>query len=456
MVDSDHRPIVAHLDEKAIKVRRQFRFEKRWIGEEGLLDSISRGWASRESMHSSGVVDKISRYRHEISMWRKNNLPYGKEKINSLQKALEEVQSDNSKTYEEVLDVSRKLKEAYRDEKLYWEQKSRTTWHAKGDINTKFYHALTKQKRIQNKIVGLYNAQGNWVNSDIEVEGVAVDYFNELFATSSPSGFEEFLQEVPKLITDYQNRVLTSWATEEEVKSALFLMHPEKAPGPDGMTALFFQRSWSIIKSDITDMVNEFFWTGALDDRLNMTNIFLIPKIARLSRMMELRPISLCNVGYKIISKVLCQRLKRLLPKLISVTQSDFVSGRLISDNILIAQEMFHGLRTNNSCKERIMAIKTDMSRDYDRVEWGFIEAMLLKLGFAQNRISRIMACISLVQYKILINGQPKGHIIPNRGLRQGDPLSPYLFILCTEALIANIRKKRRKKITDRLKDCLG
>lgn len=76
------------------------------------MDSISRGWASRESRHSSGVVDKISRCRHEISMWRKNNLPFGKGKINSLQKALEEVQSDNSKTYEEVLDVSRKLKEA--------------------------------------------------------------------------------------------------------------------------------------------------------------------------------------------------------------------------------------------------------------------------------------------------------------------------------------------------------
>ena len=98
------------------------------------------------------------------------------------------------------------------------------------------------------------------------------------------------------------------------------------------------------------------------------------------------------------------------------------------------------------------MAIKTDMSRAYDRVEWGFIEAMLLKLGFAQNWVSRIMACISSVQYKILINGQPKVHIIPNRGLRQGDPLSPYLFILCTEALIANIRKKEEEKLLTGLK----
>ena len=92
------------------------------------------------------------------------------------------------------------------------------------------------------------------------------------------------------------------------------------------------------------------------------------------------------------------------------------------------------------------MAIKTDMSKAYDRVEWGFIEAMLIKLGFAQNWVSRIMACISSVQYKILINGQPNGHIIPN------DPLSPYLFILCTEALIANIRKKEDEKLLPGLK----
>ena len=90
------------------------------------------------------------------------------------------------------------------------------------------------------------------------------------------------------------------------------------------------------------------------------------------------------NVGYKIISKVICRRPKRLLPNLVSEIQSAFVSGRLISDNILIAQEMFHGLRTNNSCKEKFLAIKTDMSKAYDRVEWPFIEAILPKLGSAQ------------------------------------------------------------------------
>ena len=145
------------------------------------------------------------------------------------------------------------------------------------------------------------------------------------------------------------------------------------------MTAFFFQHSWHVIKNDVVEVVNNILVTGELDPRLNITNICMIPKVERPTRMTELRPISLCNVGYKIISKVLCQRLKGCLPRLISETQSAFVAGRLISDNILIAQEMFDGLRANKFCQNKFMAIKTYMSKAYDRIEWNFIEALLHK-----------------------------------------------------------------------------
>lgn len=175
-------------------------------------------------------------------------------------------------------------------------------------------------------------------------------------------------------------------------------------------------------------MVNNFITYGVFDYMINLTNICLIPKTVRPNRMTELRPISLCTVGYKIISKVLCQRLKGLLPKLISETQLAFVSGRLISDNILIAQEMFHGLKTNNSCKEKFMAIKTDMSKAYNRVQWFFLQRLLLKMGFSGAWVTLMMQCISSVSYKVLLNGQPKRLIVPERGLRQGDPLSLYFM----------------------------
>ena len=142
--------------------------------------------------------------------------------------------------------------------------------------------------------------------------------------------FDSFLEEIGPSISPQMNQMLLRLATEEEVWQALFMMHPEKAPGPDGMTTLFFQHSWNIIKKDLVELVNNFLITGDMDPRLNITNIFMIPKIERPTRMTELRPISLCNVRYKIISKVLYQRLKSCLPRLISETKSAFVAGRNI------------------------------------------------------------------------------------------------------------------------------
>ncbi|CAA7054921.1 unnamed protein product [Microthlaspi erraticum] len=269
-------------------------------------------------------------------------------------------------------------------------------WLRDGDLNTKFFHVSTKQRRAVNRIVGLHNEANVWVAGEKEVEKIAVSYFDKLFTSDSPVDFTGVLEHLSERVTPLENNVLTRQATETEVREALFMMHPEKAPGPDGMTTLFFQRSWHIVKEE-----------------------------------------------------VLCQRLKVLLPRLISETQSAFVPGRLISDNILIAQEMFHGLRTNKSCKGKFMAVKTDMSKAYDRVEWKFIEALMRKMGFAEHWILLMMRCITSVQYKVLLNGQPKGRIIPQRELRQGDPLSPYLFILCTEVLKANLNKAEdMKRIT--------
>ena len=126
-------------------------------------------------------------------------------------------------------------------------------WYTSGDLNTKFYHALTKQRRVRNKIVDLHDEAGNWITEDNGVERVAVEYFENLFNTIFPSEFDSFLVDVIPGITTQMNQWLLRVATEDEVRQALFMMHPEKEPGLDGMTALFSQHSWHIIKRDLVE-----------------------------------------------------------------------------------------------------------------------------------------------------------------------------------------------------------
>lgn len=202
------------------------------------MDSITSGWREYNEGCTADIVNKISNCRHEIVQWRNNNPPYGNEKINELQKALEEVQTDNNRSLEDILEVSRKL--PYKDEEEYWHQKSQNMWYSSGDLNTQFYHALTRQWRIRNRIVGLHDAAGSWITKDEGIERVAMEYFETLFRTSSPSEFDSFFDEVMSSITTQMNQRLLRPETEEEVWQTLFMMHPEKSHGPDGMTAQFF------------------------------------------------------------------------------------------------------------------------------------------------------------------------------------------------------------------------
>ncbi|KAM1948308.1 hypothetical protein ACFX15_008514 [Malus domestica] len=157
--------------------------------------------------------------------------------------------------------------------------------------------------------------------------------------------------------------------------------------------------------------------------------------------MTQYRPIALCNVIYKVLAKVLTNRLKRVMPKVISDNQSAFVAGKYIQDNILVVHEILHSLMHQTKEDRAGMALKLDMAKAYDRVEWGFLLIKMAKLGFDPVFCGWIKECVSSTSYSILMNGTPKGYILPQKGLRQGDPLSPYLFLLCTEGLSALIRK---------------
>jgi len=187
--------------------------------------------------------------------------------------------------------------------------------------------------------------------------------------------------------------------------------------------------------------LNIFFSTGLLDYRVNKTHIALIPKVDNPNSVMEFRPISLCNVVYKLLSKVLANRLKGIPPEITSPTQSVFIPSRLITNNVLAAYETLHTMQTRMWSQVGYMGIKLDMSKAYDRVEWNFLEMAMLQLGFAERWVFLVVQCVRTVSYSVVVNGNPVGLIQPSTCIRQGDPLSHYLFFLCAESLNALLYK---------------
>ena len=232
-------------------------------------------------------------------------------------------------------------------------------------------------------------------------------------------------------------------------------MHPTKSPGPDGMSPIFFQKYWDVVGPQVIQSVMYILRTRMMPNGLNDTYICLIPKVKSPQKISEYRPISLCNVIYKIVSKVLANRLKRVLPDVVSEAQSAFIPGRQITDNVLVAFEVMHCINQRRKGKG-LMAIKLDMSKAYDRVEWSFLEAMMRRMGFKDRWISLMMMCVTMVSYSMLINGKPKGKITPTQGLRQGDPISPYLFLMCAEGLSAMLRRDKSGENLRGISVCKG
>ena len=218
-------------------------------------------------------------------------------------------------------------------------------------------------------------------------------------------------------------------------------MAPLKALGPDGMPLIFFQHYWKEIGGDVADAVLFCLNSGQIPTGINHTHITLIPKVKSPEKVTEFRPIALCNILYKLISKVLANRLKVILPNVLSKSQSAFQFDKAISNNILVAFETLHHMKMKKSGKIGSMTLMLDKSKAFDKVEWAFLLKLMEKMGFDGKWINLILECISTISYSILVNSEPKGNIVPSRGIRQGDPLSPYLFLLCSEGLNALIQQ---------------
>jgi hypothetical protein len=224
---------------------------------------------------------------------------------------------------------------------------------------------------------------------------------------------EEVLECVHSRVTQEMNEDLSKPFSGDEVWEALQDIGDIKAPRADGILAIFYKKFWSLVgermKREVLAVLN-----GA--DMLNGWNdtiIVLIPKTKFPGKLKDLRHISLCNIVYKLISKVLANRLKMMLSEIISPSQSAFVPGRLITDNILLTFELTHYLNHRTKGKNGVAAVKLDMNKAYDQVEWRFLQMMMLKLGFIDQWVSQVMKCVTSVSYRIKVNFEYTARIFP-------------------------------------------
>ena len=283
--------------------------------------------------------------------------------------------------------------------------------------------------------MGLRNSQNTWCTNKSQIKDIAVEYYQTLFSTSSPSEFSDILERIQPSVIEAMNEKLLRVFSREEVEAAINQMKAISALGPNGMPLLFYQTFWNTVNDDVCSAVLDCLNNCRIPKEINLTHIALIPKVKSPKRILEFRPISLCSVIYKLVFKVLANRLKCILPSIVSKNQSAFQARRVITDNILMAFKTLHYMKHHQSGKSGFMALKLDMSKAYDRVEWKYLEQLMKGMGFANRWVALMMECISTVSYSILINGEPSPIVHPTRSIRQGDPLSPYLFLLCTEGL---------------------
>ncbi|XP_031387323.1 uncharacterized protein LOC116200633 [Punica granatum] len=359
---SDHCPALLKFGEKENAGPKPFKFFHFWIEHSGYMALVERVWSKTQEGIPMVVLYKKLRF---LKMQLKD---FNISKFGNVHTQVTDLQNELAQAQATLMESACESPESIKKE-MY--------------LRVKLLAALDKEEKLlKQKSRGLIGRKDDYIR------GVSASMLSSIFKRKVPA-------------SKYQ--MLLSPIADAEIKEALFSMGNDKSPGPDGFTAFFFKHAWHIVQHDFTKAVQHFFSSGKLRREVNSTIIVLVPKKEKADCMKDFRPISCCNVVYKCITKVLANRLKEVLPDIISLNQTAFVQGRRISDNVLLAHELV---------------------RNYHSLE---------AMGFPPIFLWWIKGCITSPYFSVAINGSLAGYFPGQRGVRQGDPLSPFLFVIAME-----------------------
>ncbi|OMO73242.1 reverse transcriptase [Corchorus capsularis] len=457
---SDHNPLLLDLSPRAAPISdKPFRFQTCWLSHPDFKSLVESIWNNFDQPLSA----LISTFKDEVCSWNKDVFGNVFKRKRILRARLTGIERSLARFPDPFLvDLQKSLVKDYQltlqQEEEIWKLKSRIDWVAQGDRNTSYFHTSTIIRRKKNAISGLEDSLGNW-SFDVEtIKRLILNHFKDLYTTSHycslPSQSDTWVIPGPSLATETYD-MLTAAPTNGEIKKALFGMKPLKAPGPDGLHPTFFQKFWSTVGDSVCRDIKLIFHCAVIPQDWNNTLISLIPKVNNPETINQFRPIGLCNTTYRIVTKMLVNRIGPLLEDLISPFQSSFLLGRKGSDNAIIIQEAVHAFSKKRG-QAGFMMLKIDLEKAYDRLEWSFIRETLVFFNFPVHLIKLIMSCICSANLAVLVNGGKSEEFTPSRGIRQGDPLSPYIFILCLEFLSLTISHKMQLKQWKGFRICRG
>ena len=435
---SDHCPIILKSREK-LGGPKPFRFQDAWLTNRGCLETVKKAWLNSDGLE---IMEKLKRVKIELKEWNSQVFGNIDQRIASLEGEIQKwdniarrrlLSDDEIKSRaSSQLDLWNWLKK----QEIYWAQNSRIQWLKEGDRNSKFFHTFASLRRNKNNISSL-EMDGRKIENPEEIRAEAVNYFSKLFHDDSP--IRPVFQDLDfKSLNPSQAAELIVPFSHLEVDQAVASCNSSKSPGPDGFNFSFIKASWETIKYDVYTVIQEFWETGTLPKGCNVALVALIPKIPSPEGFKDYRPISMVGCIYKIVAKILAGRLKKVMGYLVGPNQSSFIEERQILDSVLIAGEI---IETCKKSKKAAILLKLDFQKAFDSVSWPFLAWTLERMGFPPRWILWITSCVSSAAASILVNGTPSKPFKLQRGLRQGDPLSPFLFVFAAEVMNLMIKK---------------